>query len=548
MRSSTSIRSLLAGHRFRLAIIGLAAFIGGLCEALFLVIITRAAFAISNGRDSFGVVAGRDLTVGQVVAVAAALVCARVAFSLVGGWASADLTARVTSSVRHDVAHAYLSADWTTQHDDAGGELQDLLTSFTISATSVVSAVGGLITSALNLAGLMLLAVLVDPAAAVVTIVAVALLAAVIRPIRQSVRRASMASADAGIRYAAAVSEISALGLEMNVFDTHGAVGERVDRLVVERAQIEKSVGWRVALVPTVYSALAYLAILLALLIAAAADQADLRSVGAVMLVMLRSLSYGQALQGSLTTIAGSRPYVEEIGRRIDRYLAAPRPSGAREISRVGVLELREVTFSYDGLHQVLRDVTARFEPGEIVGLVGPSGAGKSTLVQLLLGLRSPDEGAVVADGRSIEDVARTQWARLVTFVPQQPRLVAGSIAENIRFYRSDVTDADIDRAAIRAHLGPDLAGWVDGIHHDVGAGGSKLSGGQQQRVCIARALVENPDVFILDEPTSALDADSELAIRATLAELRGHVTVIVIAHRPSTLEVCDRIVTLGQA
>ncbi len=179
------------------------------------------------------------------------------------------------------------------------------------------------------------------------------------------------------------------------------------------------------------------------------------------------------------------------------------------------------------------------------VGIVGPSGSGKSTLVQLMLGLRQPTAGRVLAQGREIQHFSRSEWARRVTFVPQAAHLMAGTVADNIRFLRDDVSDADIEQAARLAHLHEDVVAWPEGYGRDVGERGGHLSGGQQQRLCIARALVENPDVLILDEPTSSLDVRSESLIRETLSELSKRMTVVVIAHRMSTLEICDRIMVI---
>ncbi len=541
-----SLSPLLVGHRLRVLTVAASAILGGLVEALFLVVITRTAFAVSDGRDNFGVVASREVSVGAVVVLGVVLVLLRVGFSLVGGWQSATLNAEVSATLRGELAGAYLRADWPTQHDETSGQLQDLLTSFSASGAAVVASFLNAITSGLSLAALLLFAVLVDPVAAFFTMTAVGLLIMLIRPIRRRVRRASLESAKAGIAFATQVNEVSRLGLEMHVFDTREPMGQQLDQAIAERARIERRVGVMAGLVPTVYNGLAYLALLAALAVVAATDQADLRSVGAVMLVMLRSLSYGQAFQTNLTSLNTSRPYLDEIDERRSRYVAAATRRGDEPMGRVGVLELDRVDFAYQTGTPVLSEISVAFQPGEVVGLVGPSGSGKSTLVQLLLGLRRPTGGSVLSDGRNIERFSAEHWARKVTFVPQHPQLVDGSIADNVRFFRDGVTDSEIARAVRSAHLDDDIAGWSDGLAHQVGSGGSKLSGGQQQRVCIARALVERPDVLVLDEPTSALDTVSEVAIRRTLAQLRGEVTVIIVAHRLSTLEICDRLLEVS--
>jgi ABC-type multidrug transport system fused ATPase/permease subunit len=123
--------------------------------------------------------------------------------------------------------------------------------------------------------------------------------------------------------------------------------------------------------------------------------------------------------------------------------------------------------------------------------------------------------------------------------------LVAGTVADNIRFFRDGITQQQIEHAARLANLHDDVMRWPEGYDREVGERGSHLSGGQQQRLVIARALVEEPDVFILDEPTSSLDVRSEQLIRTTLDSLRDRMTIIIIAHRLSTLDICDRIMVL---
>ena len=137
-------------------------------------------------------------------------------------------------------------------------------------------------------------------------------------------------------------------------------------------------------------------------------------------------------------------------------------------------------------------------------------------------------------------------WYRRVAFVPQEPRLFRGTIADNIRFFRDELDQDAIERAAKLAYLHDDVMGWADGYDTDVGERGGAVSGGQRQRIVLARALAEEPDVLILDEPTSALDMKSESLVQDTLEGLKGHSTMFIIAHRLSTLNACDRIMVLS--
>ena len=123
--------------------------------------------------------------------------------------------------------------------------------------------------------------------------------------------------------------------------------------------------------------------------------------------------------------------------------------------------------------------------------------------------------------------------------------MIHGTVAENIRFFRSGYTDEDLRRAASLAQIDDEVSSWPDGYDYHVGDAGGSLSGGQRQRLCIARALLSRPQLLIMDEPTSALDIQSEAKIRDAINELRGEMTVIIIAHRLSTLDICDRIMVI---
>jgi ATP-binding cassette subfamily B protein len=192
----------------------------------------------------------------------------------------------------------------------------------------------------------------------------------------------------------------------------------------------------------------------------------------------------------------------------------------------------------------VLRDVSFETAGAQAIGIIGPSGAGKSTLVQILLQLRTPVEGRYLINGESGEQFARADWHRLVSYVPQEPRLLHASVADNIRYFR-DLDDTAVERAARLARIHDDVIEWASGYDTLVGPRADAVSGGQQQRICLARALAAAPEMLVLDEPTSALDPHSETLIQESLNTLRDELTLFIIAHRMSTLDICDRVMVI---
>ena len=536
----------MRGHARAVATIATTAFLGGLAEALFLVTSTRAAFAITNGQDHVGIVSGWSLSVQATLLFAVGLVAVRMVLAGYASWRSADVAAGVVADIRHQLSRAFLDSSWELQQAQRSGSLQELLTTYSSQASTLVSGVTQAVVTTANLIALLGTAIAVQPVGALVLVVSVTVLGLLLRPLRAVVRSQARTSVQAGMDFAVSVNEISELGLELHVFHVQGKAQARVGHATERARKATARLLFATGLSTPVYTGLAYLAIVGALGVVAASHTTSLTALGAAMLVMLRSLSYGQALQGAVISVSGAVPAIEELQRRLEVFDSGRRVDGGEPVGRVGPISLERVSFAYPQSEAVLRDISFTIAPHEVIGIVGPSGAGKSTLVQLLLGLRDPGAGWVLADGRDISTLDRAEWARKVTFVPQAAHLIAGTISDNIRFLREDVSQPDVERAARLAHLHDDVSGFPEGYDRQVGERGGHLSGGQQQRLCIARALVENPDVLILDEPTSALDVRSEHLIRSTLLELKDRMTVIVIAHRLSTLTICDRIMVIS--
>ena len=544
-RALAAVRSMLAGRFRTLGVLALLTVVGGLAEAGFLVLVTRAAFAVAEGEELVDVPWGSQWSTDQLLLLALGLVVGRVAIALVGNRLAARLSNEVVADVRTRLARAFLRSSWSVQQSDRSGKLQELLTTFASGATSMVASTVLLVTSTLNLAAMLGLAVAVDPAGSLIVIAAVTALAMILRPIRARLKKQASTSVTAGMGLATSLNEISQLGLEVHVFNVQTEVERRVESLIQRNARIGQRLSFLRMLVPTLYTGLAYLVLVGALFAASASSATDLNSLGAVMLVMMRSLSYGQAVQTNSAVLISSVPFVDTLGRELRLYRDGEVSDGHEELTRIDEIDFREVGFEYVPGEPVLTDVSVKIRRGSAVGIVGPSGSGKSTLVQLLLGLRSPTSGSVMFNGLDLGEFTKASLCRRVTFVPQASHLIAGTISDNIRFMRSGVTQADIESAARAAHLHEEITAHPLGYDRVIGESGGDLSGGQAQRLSLARALIERPDVLVLDEPTSALDVRSEALIRSTLSEIRQETTLVIIAHRMSTLEICDEILVV---
>lgn len=542
---SSNFRKLLEGRwpaLGRLAAISLAS---GLTEALFLVVVVRATFALTSGDGQVEIPFGSSISVNNALLVCAGLAAIRTLLSVSGAFLAAKFGTTAVADIRRSLARAFVNAAWPVQQAEKSGRLQELLTTFITNVVQMLSSLAQMVTMSFSLIALLAAGVAIDPAVSILAIISVGLLGSALRPFRAAIKRQSTKFAASGSDLASSLSDISQLGLEVHAYQVQQQVSEGIDRLIETNRVVGQRLSTLKGLVLPLYTALAYLALIGALAVISAAGSGQLESLGAVMLVMLRSLSYGQSLQNARATIATGSPYLEMLYEELSRFAAAAPPPGDQPVDDLKTLELRDVSFEYVAGRPVLSAISLRIGPNELVGIVGPSGSGKSTLVQLLLGLREPTRGVVLADGSALAALSRADWAKRVTFVPQTPHLISGTVADNIRFYRPHVSDASIERAARLAHIHDEIIERSLGYQSQVGERGGALSGGQQQRLCIARALVDSPQVLILDEPTSALDPRSEALIRETLRDLGPRMTVIVIAHRLSTLDICDRIMVI---
>jgi len=207
-------------------------------------------------------------------------------------------------------------------------------------------------------------------------------------------------------------------------------------------------------------------------------------------------------------------------------------------------LELHDVSFQYPTAARAsLQNVSLVVRRGEAVGFVGPSGAGKSTLVDVILGLFAPTAGEVRVDGRNIQENLRN-WQNQIGYVPQSIYLTDDTLRRNVAFGLSDenIDDKLVAEAIRLAQLDAFVESLPDRLETVVGERGVRLSGGQRQRIGIARALYHNPSVLVLDEATSSLDTPTEHGVMQAVQALQGTKTVIIVAHRLSTVEYCDRL------
>jgi len=240
---------------------------------------------------------------------------------------------------------------------------------------------------------------------------------------------------------------------------------------------------------------------------------------------------------------------VQDAITRIDRVLESPSLScsNAPKHPKDSSVALEHVTFSYDGVKNALEDISLSIGAGQTVAFVGPSGGGKSTLAALIARFFDPQSGKISIGGVNVKDIDKSELMDTVSFVFQNSRLIKGSILDNVRMGKPNATDGEVLAALSAAQCMDIIEKFPDGVHTVIGSQGVYLSGGETQRLAIARAMLKNAPVLILDEATAFADPDNETKVQMAFNALAKGRTVIMIAHRLSTVVNADRIYVLKE-
>jgi ATP-binding cassette, subfamily B, bacterial len=540
--------SLLIGERRRHVVaLALTAAVSGLTEAVTLVIVAQVSVSLVRHEHVAAVHMGPiDFRAHLInlIYLAFGFTLVRLALQFPISHLPARIAADVQASVRKRIFHAYTRASWHVQSLDREGQLQETITS------QVMQATGAAMQFTTLIASLLTFAVMLASAFAVNVVAAIAVLAisvsgfALLRPVRGlGVKRARLLS-DAQIRFAGGVAEAVRLAEETHVFGAGAAQRRRVNGLIARSRGLFYKTQLLVKLVPNMYQSIIYLMLVGGIWALYMYGQSHASSLGAIVLLLLRGSQSGQVVQAAYQGLNQSMPFIERTQASEDRYSASEPVYGATPLAGIETLSFEHVNFAYRPEEPVLQDVNFAVRGRESIGIVGPSGAGKSTVVQILLRLRDPGSGSYLVNGVRASEYAPEDWHQRVSYVPQEPRLLHASVRDNIRYFR-EIDDEAIERAARLAQIHDDITGWSAGYDTIIGPRADAVSGGQKQRVCLARALAAEPAVLVLDEPTSALDPRSEALIGTSLSTLRHELTLFIVAHRMSTLDICDRVMVI---
>ena len=544
------LKNAFLGYRLKLAMIGCSAFLTAASEAAVLTSLLAAVQAVSNDGAKVYVLdvptlGTLTLSAGTLLWMCFGLTVFRMLSQAGAAYAGASIAMHYEATQRMRLFEAYLNASWECQSRERGGQIQILMTQHIHQAAKTLYNTGLAVASLISFLFLLFSAFFVDWKCALFAVVIASTLFPILRPLSSWGQRHVASRVAAQSSFVNTVTQMLAMAREMRIFQAYRYFREEVAsvaQLATRHGLFQILSG---NLVQILHQSLSLLIVLGGLTAIYYFQISQVATLGIVVLLLVRSLSYAQQLQAHYHAFCEGLPHLEEFQLVESEYLKNAVSTCGIPLDRIDSLEMRNVSFAYQSTDKVLEDVSFRVERGEMIGIVGPSGSGKTTLMQLLLRLRDVQGGEYLVNGNPAETFDTTSWFHHMSFVPQESVLFDESLDECIRFHRSEIDDAQVRKAAELAGIHNEITAFPAGYATRAGERGGNLSGGQRQRICIARAVAGNPQVIIFDEPTSALDVHSEATILDTLTRLKGNATVFIIAHRLSTLNVCDKIIVL---
>lgn len=395
----------------------------------------------------------------------------------------------------------------------------------------------------------LLIAINISPLMTVSAVAAAAALLFIVRPFMTHAQKMATELASTEKNYTHFLSEhimgmkaVKAAGAEEHALESGGTLVRALRALSIRMSLIRSISG-------SLFQPFSLIFIIILFAVTYRLPNFSMISFAATLYLIQKIFTYLESGQGALYGIRETIPYVQNVEafkNKLDEHReASPRRAAPFRFERE--LAFFGVSFSYGDGKKILSDVSFSIAKGETVGLIGPSGAGKTSVADLLLRLFKSSEGTITIDGVPSESVALPEWRAHIGYVSQDVFLLNDTIENNIRFYNHALTKEEIESAAKQANIYDFIMSLPEGFQTITGDRGVMLSGGQRQRIALARALAGRPALLILDEATSALDHESERLIHESIRSLRGKVTVIIIAHRPSTVAEADTILVLSR-
>lgn len=557
-RSTISVlNETFRGYRRHVAILVVLAFVSAVLDGISInAIVPLVSFllggsslptdAISQFLSHVFGIFGIPFTFRYLLTLIAALFVARAIVLAAFTYMRGSINANYLISEVRGLYHSALGATWAHMLRQKGGYVQNTVFWDAKRTAQLLDGVVQFIQSSTGALIYLAVAVNISPIMTGITVVAGAVILIFFRPLVRKTRTYGEETSETEKMLAHHISE------QLQGFKSVKAAGvaEEVGRIAEEplsrmRNALTKAVFVQ-GLGGVIIQPLSFLFIIGIFAFSYSSGSFNIAAFAATLYLIQKIFVYLESTQGSIHSVTQLVPFAENI-LRFKKEAVANRENeeGAKPFVLKRAIELKDVSLSHKGRGNVLSHVSCEIRKGTTFAIVGRSGGGKTTLADILLRLFRPSEGELLLDGVHAEQVRLSQWRRRIAYVAQDPFLMNASVTENVRFYDPTITDKAIETAARAAHIYEDIKRLPEKFDTRIGDRGVTLSGGQRQRVALARALARKPEVLVLDEVTSSLDSALEREIQKVINELRGTITLVVIAHRISTVVNADRLAVL---
>lgn len=467
-----------------------------------------------------------------------------IVFGYIRAWVNADFLAKESENVMRRT----LLSSWAFSLRQKIGTMHNTLVRDVQQTGSLLGAIIQVIQSFSGFLIYLLVAINISPIMTIYAVGGGAVLIFILRPFLRRTQNLGRQTAGVEKNFAQFLSEhiigmksIKAAGVERSAIAQGGAHIRLLRHLSIRQSFIG-------TVSTSLFQPTALVLVVVLFLITYNTPQFNIISFTASLYLIQKIFAYLESGNNSVQSVVGLLPYAKNLAEFKEKLDAHREIFEGTEPFRLNrELSFKDISFSYDEGRTILNNVSFSVKRGEIVGLIGPSGSGKTSIADLILRLFKPNKGLLSIDGVSSDQISLEEWRQSIGYVSQDVFLINDSIEENIRFYNKNIRKEEIEAAAKQANIYDFIMGLPEGFKTTTGDRGVMLSGGQRQRIALARALASKPALLVLDEATSALDHDSEKLIQEAIYKLHGSVTVVIIAHRPSTVVEADTIIVLDK-
>ncbi|MDO8510148.1 MAG: ABC transporter ATP-binding protein [bacterium] len=465
---------------------------------------------------------------------------------LLFGYIRVRIVANYKKEIRNEMFFGFLMSDFTYLHRQKIGHLDAIILHSVKSSARLFEYIISLILSVANLTMFLVVAFTLSPNITLITIAVGSLLLFLYKPLIKKIRLYShqLAVLVRSVSHTLGetlygIKTIKALGVEKKVFDSTKHFFSDIEDAEFKK-NIVKSFS-KISIEP-----LSVVFIVGVFAVSYMYAEFNIITFVAIFYLIHNMFSQIEKMQSGLHAISETMPNAFEVVKILrDTKKYRQIDTGKSGFLFNNTIEFSHINFSYAS--QTLSDININIKKGEIVGIIGPSGAGKTTIVDLLLRLLEPTSGQILIDGNDIRTISMASWRTSIAYVAQDIFLRNDTILNNIRFYDDLVTVEDAKKAAAAANILEFIESLSNKFDTVIGERGSRLSGGERQRIALARAIVRRPKILILDEATSALDNEAEVQIREAVTKLKGRITIIIIAHRLSSVTNVDKLLVLDK-